>query len=67
MTKTLEKAFAVAAKLPPAEQDAFAEFLLAELQSEERWARAFAASQDELAKLAQEALAEYRAGRTEPF
>lgn len=40
---------------------------LAELQSEERWARAFTASQDELAKLAQEALAEYRAGRTEPF
>jgi len=39
----------------------------AERQSEERWARAFAASQDELARLAQEALAEYRAGRTEPF
>lgn len=39
----------------------------AELQSEERWARAFAASQDELAKLAQEALAEYRAERTQPF
>lgn len=67
MTKSLEKAFAVAAKLPATEQDAFAEFLLAELQSEERWARAFASSQDELAKLAQEALAEYRAGRTEPF
>ena len=39
----------------------------AERPSEERWAQAFAASQDELAKLAQEALAEYRAGRTEPF
>lgn len=67
MTKTLEKAFAVAARLPASEQDAFAEFLLAELQSEERWTRAFASSQDELAKLAQEALAEYRAGRTERF
>ena len=39
----------------------------AELKSEERWARAFASSQDELAKLAQEALADYRAGRTQPF
>lgn len=67
MTKTLEKAFAVAAKLPDAEQNAFAEFMLCELQSEERWSRAFAQSADELAQLAQEALAEYRAGRTERF
>jgi hypothetical protein len=67
MTKSLEQAFAEAAKLPAAEQDAFAQFLLAELKSEERWARAFASSQDELAKLAQEALADYRAGRTQPF
>ena len=39
----------------------------AERQSEERWDRAFAGSQDELARLAQEALADYRVGRTEPF
>ena len=40
---------------------------LAERKSEERWAIAFASSQDELAELAQEALADYRAGRTQPF
>ena len=36
MTKLLERAFARAAKLPAGEQDAFAEFVLAELASEER-------------------------------
>jgi len=40
MTKLLEKAFAQAARLPAGDQDAFAEFVLAELQSEARWARA---------------------------
>ena len=58
MTKLLEKAFAQAARLPVGEQDAFAEFVLAELQSEKRWAKAFAASQDELASLAREAAAD---------
>ena len=67
MTKLLEKAFAQAARLPAGEQDAFAEFVLAELESEKRWARAFAASQDELASLAQEAAADYKAGRTRPL
>ena len=67
MTKLLEKAFAQAARLPAGDQDAFAEFVLAELQSEARWARAFAASQDELASLAQEAAADYKAGRTRPL
>jgi hypothetical protein len=67
MTKLLEKAFARAAQLPEREQEAFAEFLIAELESEERWARALAASQDELAALAQEAVADYKAGRTRPL
>jgi hypothetical protein len=67
VTKLLEKAFARAASLPAGEQDAFAEFVLAELESEERWTRAFAASQEELASLAQEAAADYKAGRTRPL
>jgi hypothetical protein len=37
------------------------------MAAEDRWARAFESSQGELAKLAQEALADYRAGRTRPF
>lgn len=67
MTKLLEKAFAEAAKLPVDQQDAFAQFVLEELKSEERWAGAFASTQDELAKLAQEASQDYRSGRTKPF
>lgn len=67
MTKLLEKAFAEAARLSAEEQDAFARFVMAELQSEAKWAEAFASSQDELAGLAKEAAAEYKAGRTRPL
>lgn len=64
MTKLLEKAFAEAAKLPQQEQDAFAVWMLEELASERRWDALFASSSATLEKLAGEALAEYRAGRT---
>jgi hypothetical protein len=67
MTKLLEKALEEAAKLPAAEQDAVATILLEEMASEQRWARSFAKSQDRLAKLAAEAIAEYKAGRTKPL
>lgn len=56
MTELLERAFAAAARLPDQEQDSVASFLLAELESERRWTEAFAASQDKLAALADEAL-----------
>lgn len=64
MTKLLEKALHEVAKLSAAEQDAVAAVVLEELASEQRWADAFAKSQDGLARLAREALAEYGAGRT---
>ena len=67
MTPALEKAFVEAAKLPNDEQDALAQRILDELASERRWDEAFAKSADALAKLADEALAEHRAGLTEPF
>ncbi len=67
MTKLLEKAFAEAAKLPDDDQDALAQALLAELASERRWDELFAASPDVLSDLAEEALAEHRAGRTKPL
>ena len=38
-----------------------------ELASEKRWADSFDKSQDELAELAEQALAEYNAGRTKPL
>lgn len=62
MTELLERAFTEAGKLPPNEQDEFAERWLAELRSGQCWQESFAASQDELAKLANEALREHAAG-----
>ena len=67
MTKLLEKAFAEASRLPTTEQDAVAALILEELASERRWAEAFAKSQDKLAALADEALAEDDRGETEPL
>jgi hypothetical protein len=67
MTQLLERAFAEAAKLPEPEQDALASVFLAELQSEQRWTRTFASSQDELSQLADEALLELEAGETLPL
>jgi hypothetical protein len=64
MTKLLEKAFKEAAKLSKKEQDALARVLLDELTSERRWDELFAGSQDLLGQLADEALAEHKAGRT---
>ena len=67
MTKLLEKAFEEVAKLPASEQDAVAAILLEELASEQRWSESFAKSQDQLAKLAEGAITEYKAGRTKPL
>lgn len=65
MSKLLEKAFAEASKLPHEEQDALAAIVLDELASEKRWTEAFATSQDKLAKLAEEAVSEFKSGKTE--
>ena len=65
MTKLLEEAFAEAAKLSEQEQDALAAVILEELASERRWDQAFADSADLLAQLADQALAEHRAGKTQ--
>lgn len=65
MTKLLKQAFAEANKLSEDEQDALAKFLLEELASERRWTRSFADSQDLLSQLADEALAEHNAGKTQ--
>ena len=64
MTKLLKKAFTEASSLPPAEQDAVGQWLLAELAAERRWDEAFASSQSALERLADEALEDQRAGRT---
>ncbi|CAI4033372.1 hypothetical protein DNFV4_03808 [Nitrospira tepida] len=65
MTKLLQKAFEEASKLPENEQDTLGRILLDELSSERRWEELFAGSHDLLAELAEQAVAEHRAGRTE--
>ncbi len=69
MNQLLQEAFEKAAELPQAEQDRFARFLLAELESEGQWAELFARpeSEDLLEHLADEALSEHRAGRSQPL
>lgn len=67
MTKLLDKAFAEARKLPPEDQDAIGARILEELADEARWAKSFAEHPEALEKLADEALAEYRAGETMPM
>ena len=69
MNQLLQKAFERAAKLPQAEQDRFVRFLPAELESKREWSELFAhpESEDLLERLADEALSEHRAGRTQPL
>ena len=66
MTKFLKEILAKLSELPPERQDELAAWLLAELEDEARWAKSFAESQDALARLANEALEEFRRGDAHP-
>jgi hypothetical protein len=65
MTERLEQAIARLKTLPTDKQDAIATLILEELEEEQRWDESFARSPDLLAKLAAQAMAEYRAGETQ--
>ena len=65
MTTLLQQAFDQAAKLPEAEQNLLASWLLAELAAEDDFDRTIARTSDKLAGMAGAALAEYRSGQTE--
>ena len=69
MTELLQQAFDKASELPDSQQDEFARFLLAELDSERRWDEMFSRpeSEDLLDQWAGEALDAHRAGRTQPL
>ena len=67
MTELLEEAFAKVARLPDHEQDAFARWLMNELESEQRWSRAFETSQGRLSELAREAVEDNLDDHTEPL
>ena len=69
MTKLLQQAFERASELPQEDQDKFARFLLAELESDSQWAELFSRPESEvlLERLADEAVAAHRAGLTRPL
>ena len=67
MTKLLEKALEKISALPGDEQDAIASQILAELEYEAAWAKRFAASRNNLRRLADEAVKEHRKGETRPL
>jgi hypothetical protein len=65
MTKALERAFREASKLPEREQDALAEAIRAEVLGDDDWEQSFSTSADALEELADQALSEHRAGKTQ--
>ena len=67
MTKLLEKVFSQASKLPPPMQDLIAKRMLEEIEAELKWDETFAGTRDELSRLADEALADFEAGKTKPL
>jgi hypothetical protein len=67
LTELLQEAFEEVAKLPLEEQDAIAQWILAELASERKWDENFASSTDLLDRLASEAIEDYTQGRTTPI
>jgi len=68
MGKLLQRAIEEAEKLPDSEQEAIGAWLLAEIESERQWDELFSRPPSEaLKRMAQEALEDYRAGRTQPL
>jgi hypothetical protein len=67
MTRLLERVFKEASKLPEIEQNALAKWVMEELEAEGKWEKAFAGSEDILDKLADEALAAHKQGKTRPL
>ena len=64
MTRLMEKAVEALRSLPEEQQDAVAGFVLLEIEADRRWAGSSVNHADKLRKLADEAAAEFLAGRT---
>ena len=67
MNTKLDAAIDRLSALPEEQQDAIADWLIAELDDEAHLQRQFAASADALQRMADEALAEHRRGETRPL
>ncbi len=64
MTELLRKAFEQASRLPDRLQDEVAQELLEDIEGETLWDDTLARSHDQLEKMADRALQEFRAGST---
>jgi hypothetical protein len=67
MTALLQQAFEAASRLSESDQDAIAARLLADLAKEDEFDLALQRTAHKLVGMAEEALAEHRAGLTLPF
>jgi len=67
MNTTLEAAISRIASLPDDEQERLANWLVAELDDENRWQNSFNNTVPIIRQMADEALAEYERGETEPM
>ncbi|MGB3510561.1 MAG: hypothetical protein WBA93_15260 [Microcoleaceae cyanobacterium] len=67
MTNILQQALTKLSQLPENQQEAIAYLILAEIEDEKKWAENFANSQDQLVQLADEAIAEFKQGKTKPL
>ena len=65
MTELLRKAMDMASKLPLHEQETLAAMWIEEMESEAKWNQLFTQSHDVLEQLANEALEDFKAGKTE--
>ncbi len=64
MIKELENAISIVSMLSETDQKRIAEMILFEIEDDKKWKKQFAGSQNELAILANEALEEYKSGKT---
>ncbi|MBF0167207.1 MAG: hypothetical protein HQL45_06200 [Alphaproteobacteria bacterium] len=67
MNALLEKAFAIASRLPESQQEAIASLVLEEIESERDWDTRLASTQDQLGELVRRAKAEVAQGDVLPF
>jgi hypothetical protein len=65
MSQLLDKALSEVHKLPESDQDAIAAIILEELADERKWDEAFARSQDQLGRLADQVRQDIAAGRVQ--
>lgn len=67
MTELLQKAIAKLSELPEKEQEEIASLILEEIEDEKKWQTSFANSEKQLEVLAEEALTEFKQGKTRSF